>query len=164
MAKDIQIKYRDEEDNWEELFPATKSRIVTTENGQSLEEVLTLKTDISYVDEELSKKVNKKQEEWIAPTLLNGATSKPGFPVGYMKDEMDIVHFRGKIIASSYGVSVMTLPVGYRPSSNIDFLCYVENNKFGRVNVQNGGAVYPRFPYDVNTEYDLSSISFRVVN
>lgn len=45
MAKDIQIKYKNEQDTWEELYPATKARIVNTESGQSIEAVLTTKSN-----------------------------------------------------------------------------------------------------------------------
>ena len=119
------------------------------------------KVDHANRSAELAGKADKKQEAWITPTLLSGATSKEGFPVGYMKDEMGFVHFRGRLILPSYGTRVLTLPVGYRPSSSIDFLCHVEPNKFGRVSVQWAGAVYPLFPYNADSEYDLSHITFK---
>ena len=49
------------------------------------------KTDHANRSAELDGKADKKQEEWITPTLTNGATEKEGFPVGYMKDEMGFV-------------------------------------------------------------------------
>ena len=119
------------------------------------------KIDHANRSAELDGKADKKQEDWITPTFLNGATSKEGFPVGYMKDEMGFVHFRGKLILPSYGTRIFTLPDGYRPSSTIDLLCYVEPYKFGRVSVQWAGGVYPMFPFGANTEYDLSSITFK---
>lgn len=45
MAKDIQIKYMNELQEWEELYPSTKARIVSTESGQSVENVLTSKSN-----------------------------------------------------------------------------------------------------------------------
>ena len=45
MAKDIQIKYINENKEWEELYPATKQRLVTNDSGQTLDQVLTLKAD-----------------------------------------------------------------------------------------------------------------------
>jgi len=45
MAKDIQIKYINDQKEWEELYPATKQRLVTNESGQTLDQVLTLKAD-----------------------------------------------------------------------------------------------------------------------
>ena len=47
MAKDIQIKYLNEQQEWEELYPSTKARIVTTESGQTIEAVLTTKSNKS---------------------------------------------------------------------------------------------------------------------
>lgn len=121
------------------------------------------KIDYTNISNELTGKANKKQEDWIKPTLSNGITVKEGYPVGYMKDEMGFVHFRGKIIVPSYGTLALSLPVGYRPASTIEFLCYVHSNKFGKVIVQGAGGLYPSFPYDTNSEYDLSSITFKGV-
>ena len=45
MAKDIQIKYINENKEWEELYPATKQRLVTNDSGQTLNQVLSLKAD-----------------------------------------------------------------------------------------------------------------------
>lgn len=45
MAKDIQIKYINEQSEWEELYPATKATIVSTDSGQSVENVLTSKSN-----------------------------------------------------------------------------------------------------------------------
>lgn len=45
MAKDIQIKYINEQQEWEELYPTTKATIVSTESGQSVENVLTSKSN-----------------------------------------------------------------------------------------------------------------------
>ncbi len=122
------------------------------------------KVDHANRSAELDSKANKQQEDWITPTLVSGATAKEGYPVGYMKDEMGFVHFKGKLILPSYGTRIFTLPDGYRPSLTIDFLCYVHSNKFGKVSVQWAGSVYPSFPYDENTEYDLSSITFKADN
>ena len=59
-----------------------------------------------------SEKANRKQEDWITPTLLNGTTTDPDNPVGYMKDEMGFVHFKGRIKAT--GVSIgLSLASGY---------------------------------------------------
>ena len=128
------------------------------------EYALNNKEMLGHLMKGIREKADKKQEDWITPTLRSGATAKEGYPVGYMKDEMGFVHFRGKLILPSYGTKVLYLPVGYRPASTIDFLCYVEPNKFGRVSVQWAGDVYPLFPYNANTEYDLSSITFKADN
>lgn len=121
MTKDIQIKFRGEDGVWEELYPATKSRIVTTESGKSLEEVLTSKTDISYVDSEIERidndKANKKQEDWIVPTLQNGWVAySAGDELRYRKDELGIVYINGRIKDGQTGtIPVFRLPSGYIP-------------------------------------------------
>lgn len=43
MAKDIQIKYINDQNEWEELYPATKTRIISDDSGQSLNTILGLK-------------------------------------------------------------------------------------------------------------------------
>ena len=40
MAKDIQIKYINDQQEWEELYPATKTRIISDDSGQSLNTIL----------------------------------------------------------------------------------------------------------------------------
>ena len=39
MAKDIQIKYKNEQKEWEELYPKTKTRNITDDKGESQEEI-----------------------------------------------------------------------------------------------------------------------------
>lgn len=40
MAKDIQIKYINDQNEWEELYPATKTRIISDDSGQTLNTIL----------------------------------------------------------------------------------------------------------------------------
>ena len=70
------------------------------------------KTDHANRSAELDGKANKKQEDWITPTLLNGAITDSDIPVMYMKDEMGFVHFKGRIKAPP-GVASLRLPSGY---------------------------------------------------
>ena len=65
MAKDIQIKYINENQQWEELFPITKTRLVTNEAGESINQLLTNKCNKNetYSSVEIDSKVttlNKK--------------------------------------------------------------------------------------------------------
>ena len=62
---------------------------------------------------ELADKANKKQEDWITPTLTNGAITSSDFPVRYMKDEMGFVHFSGRVKVEA-GVVSLTVPTPYR--------------------------------------------------
>lgn len=45
MGKDIQIKYINENQEWEELYPSTKQHLITNDSGQTLNQVLALKAD-----------------------------------------------------------------------------------------------------------------------
>lgn len=86
-------------------------------------EVVLARGDETTLDSRLNKieseKANKKQEEWITPTLLNGIESNAGNPVQYMKDELGFVHFRGRFININSAVAFM-LPIGYRPKTILD--------------------------------------------
>ncbi len=68
--------------------------------------------ELASLHTEIEKKANRKQEEWITPTLLNGAITPPDNPLGYMKDEMGFVHFKGRVKATP-GVVSLTVASGY---------------------------------------------------
>lgn len=113
----------------------------------------------------ISEKANKKQEDWIAPTLMNGWTNQvPAAyaPAGYFKDEFGIVHLRGYLTEGVSSV-IFQLPVGYRPPTwlvtGVATNWYGGNNTLsienGLVKVRpNGSNVYP-------TSVHLGNISFR---
>lgn len=57
------------------------------------------------------------QQAWIAPTLINGWVAGAG--LGYCKDHLGVVHFRGSVDAPSGGTTTaFQLPAGYRPSAD----------------------------------------------
>ena len=75
----------------------------------------THKLDYEELVVEIDGKIDKVQEEWLNPTLLNGWTAS--YPVSYFKDSLGMVHFRGGINpASKVSNSFLILPAGYRPS------------------------------------------------
>lgn len=101
-----------------------------------------------HKDAILAAKANKKQEEWIKPTLLNGwvATDSLAYPVGFYKDEFGIVRLKGRVQG---GVgSIFTLPVGYRSKNVVsgflaqatssDTPAKVNTTTSGNVSCQNG--------------------------
>ena len=93
-----------------------ESRELAEDERESAEEQR--KTDHANRSAELAGKANKKQEDWITPTLLNGwYASRPSEPPQYMKDEFGFVHFRGTISKGANATSnvAFQLPVGYRP-------------------------------------------------
>lgn len=59
MAKDIQIKYINDEQQWEELYPVTKTRLVTDESGQTINKILEKKQNKneSYTALEIDQKI-----------------------------------------------------------------------------------------------------------
>ena len=64
---------------------------------------------------ELAGKANKKQEDWITPTLLNGWTNRsPLTPVRFRKNEFGTVEIEGAIKGGTLGTSAFVLPLGYR--------------------------------------------------
>lgn len=70
------------------------------------------------------KKAEKDVPGWITPTLLNGWTNydlSQYDPVGFYKDDFGQVHLRGMITggASSPGIVLFRLPLGYRPLKHI---------------------------------------------
>lgn len=59
--------------------------------------------------------IDTKQDAWITPTLLNGATGT----IQYMKDTLGFVHFRGMVKMPTGGSETfMKLPSGYRVNEN----------------------------------------------
>ena len=68
---------------------------------------------------ELAAKANKKQEDWITPTLLNGAVAEY---IRYRKNEFGGIDIQGNITSKHSGwITLFNLPVGYRPRNVIRF-------------------------------------------
>lgn len=74
----------------------------------------------------------------LAGTWVDVAGSR----FGYLKDASGRVSIRGKVSGGGAGATIVTLPVGYRPSSNLDFsmrsgttLCAVGVSPAGAVTV-----------------------------
>ena len=99
-----------------------------------------------YVMEELSKKANKQQEEWISPTLLNGATGT----IKYRKNELGNTEISGRLTVVASGI-VLQLPAGYRisdsrifivsdnlPSAANSFKLYITNQGHMSINASSG--------------------------
>ncbi len=107
-----------------------------------------------------SKKKTLNGEDWITPTLLNGATAPT--PVAYRKDVDGTVYLRGVFTAPVLEVAVFALPVGYRPSTNeLWYLVYAgsaTNTLFGKIRVMADGGVKV---YYYGTNISLASICFK---
>ena len=59
-----------------------------------------------------TEKANRVQENWITPTLLNGATNGD-IPIRYRKNNMNQLEFEGELIFSSSTLAFMSLPQNY---------------------------------------------------
>lgn len=69
----------------------------------------------------IDAKANKVQETWIIPALQNGwAQDAGGRPISYYKDTLGRVHIEGRAAGGTLGL-LFTLPVGYRPSTQVVF-------------------------------------------
>ena len=105
---------------------------------------------------ELAGKANKKQEDWITPTFLNGASGN----LKFRKNEFGRVEFIGKITGSS-GSPVFTLPIGYRPIYRTRALSKIADstNQARGVLFFDFGSVYFEQPYGTY-EVHFDNISF----
>ena len=114
------------------------------------------KIDHANRSAELDGKANKKQEDWITPTLLNGATGD----IQFRKNQFGRVEFRGKMTGSQ-GRSVFALPTGYRPLNVFRTLAKISDtsNVARSVYITNTGLVYFDQPYGTYEVY-FDTISF----
>ena len=114
------------------------------------------KIDHANRSAELASKADKKQEDWITPTLLNGATGD----IQFRKSQFGRIEFRGKITGNQ-GSSVFTLPTGYRPLNVFRTLAKssATSNEARSVYITNTGVVYFEQPYGTYEVY-FDTISF----
>jgi hypothetical protein len=93
---------------------ATNLRSVVQRNVQDLADV---KEDVTVL---AWGKANKFQEQWIAPTLLNGWVKNGTNACSYFKDEFGIVHYELAIKngVTTSGTIIMYFPEEYRPSES----------------------------------------------
>lgn len=56
--------------------------------------------------------------------LLNGWVDVAGERFGYLKDAAGVVHVRGRIVSGT-SATIVTLPAGFRPSSNLEFTMHI---------------------------------------
>lgn len=125
-------------------------------------DIYTSKNPINaQVQSALDVKVNKVQEAWMAPTLMNGWTKHDSeyATAGFYKDGLGVVHLRGFIKSGSIGTNAFTLPSGYRPTTPI-YLPVVSYNAFGAINIKPTGEVF--ITAGSNAWVCLDGASFRV--
>lgn len=64
-----------------------------------------------------------------------------GSRFGYYKDATGRVQVRGKVSGGGAGAAIVTLPVGYRPSSNLEFTMRAAVGVISSVSVSTGGVL-----------------------
>lgn len=101
----------------------------------------------------------RQQENWITPTLVNGATGT----LQYRKDSLDRVWFKGTVIRTNAGQAVLILPVGYRPGANVRLVCSTDLSGFALLTIVGSGneIVYLDTPSTTRRTFYLDSISFK---
>lgn len=79
------------------------------------EYTLNNKEMLSHLMKGIGEKADKKQEDWITPTLLSGSTSVDGYTVQYRKNEIGTVELRGRLSTKSLigGSSIINFPSSY---------------------------------------------------
>src|SRR5699024_9515174 len=92
------------------------------------EYALNNKEMLGHLMKGIREKADKKQEDWITPTLLNGWTQHASYlPLRYMKDEFGFVHLQGHVVAGT-DRDVLLLPPGYRPTGSLEFIINTSYN------------------------------------
>lgn len=76
-----------------------------------------LVSDYNKINSELAEKADKTQEDWIAPTLLNGWEEIT--PSGYMIDSLGFVHIKGEFQNGTEQMPIFILPKSYRPKQRV---------------------------------------------
>ena len=88
-----------------------------------------------YLMRGISEKANKKQEDWITPTLLNGATGT----LQYRKNNLGRVEFKGNVKQVNAGISsFISLPRGYGMPSHGRLPVLSYDNTLGSVSAIKG--------------------------
>lgn len=109
------------------------------------------------------EKANRKQEDWITPTLLNGwepfdsnTYSTPGF----YKDNFGVVHLKGLLKTGARNTHAFVLPLTYRPSRIVYETSRNSSQTVATPFVNSDGRMFP-----TSTDYVgyiiLNGISFR---
>lgn len=93
------------------------------------------------LNRDIDKAINGlAQWNWLTPPLLNGWVNFAGQPARFTILETGQVHLEGGVASGTLSTAAFTLPVGYRPGQQCNFL--VESNGgLGRLTVAAAGNV-----------------------
>jgi hypothetical protein len=144
---------------YQTAFSVNDHVFYTAINSTSSDELFRIKSSTGNV----AIKGIIENEDFIAPTLVNGFTNYGGnfAPAGYFKDEFSNVNLRGLVNTAGNpdGVTIFTLPVGYRPSYQLIFTT-LNNDVYARIDVFTDGTV--KVASGSAGWFNLEQISFRV--
>ncbi len=96
---------------------------------------------VDDVSGRLDNKANKKQEDWITPTLLNGWTATSSASLQYYKTDTNLVILKGRIIPGTIGQASFVLPAGYRPLTTYSFIITDSAGDTKSMTISNNGNV-----------------------
>lgn len=120
------------------------------------------KIDHANRSAELASKANKKQEDWIAPTLLNGWVSqglvynKPSF----RKNQFGLVELKGILYQGAKNTTAFNLPVGYKPVSQFYGIARAQGLTIAMIDIDVTGRLLIDYFGTGSGWVSLSNISF----
>ncbi|MBF4693629.1 hypothetical protein [Fusibacter ferrireducens] len=117
---------------------------------------------VKSLELQVDGKASKIQEDWIAPTLLNGWVNY-GLTyetAGYYKDDFGVVHLKGLIKngITTPGTTLFTLPTGYRTNLNKDIVT-ISNSVEAIIRIYSSGNV--GIIKGQTADFSMDNISFR---
>ena len=108
-----------------------------------------------YLLKGIREKADKKQEDWITATLINGATGT----VQYRKDKFGMVQIQGRVSIPNPSLQPFLIPFGYRPRQTFSNAVTTINNN-NNVYKFTMGASGSNFLNAANIEVDLTGVNF----
>ena len=131
---------------------AESERVLAEDERENAEEER--KSDHANRSAELASKADKKQEDWITATLINGATGT----VQYRKNDFGTVEITGTVSIPNTGLQAFVLPIGYRPRAQ--FSNAISSRDVSNIYKIMIGPSGSSFLNVTNTVLDLTGISF----
>ena len=155
FTKNVEIEntFKTNEQNRQTAFENAEQERVSSELLR-VENENQRKTDHANRSAELASKADKKQEEWITATLINGATGT----VQYRKNEFGMVQIQGSVSIPNSALQPFLLPIGYRPRVTFsNAVTTRNNNNVYRFTMGTSGS---SFLNTANIVVDLTGVNF----
>jgi hypothetical protein len=177
-ATDTGALYRDNGTTWVQVVVGTDARLSDTRTPTD-GTVTTVKivdsnvttakiadgnvTTVKIADANVTAAKIEAQQAWQNATMVAGGAITGG-PIQYMKDSLGFVHLRGGMsfgTAVTAGVTLTTLPAGYRPGTNI-WLPIVWDSAGTPASGQVVCKIFSSFT--TGSTYDFTNINYRAEN